>query len=796
MADQKLYRIGYQDHVLNRKFYRLELAFDKNCEYDTENYKDLKQVSKILIKKVSVNDNDEQTDEKLSFGVNSCFLYNPSSPDQKTGYTTDVSQIRDTYLFPAASDAEIKKIEELTGKKTVLLSQDGIAWLLDYESKNNLLQLNHAKFTYIYLTKNSRDSYTYNTDDECAYTYEIFPTTKTTQSYLDIFSPISSPVKFTVKTANPKNKLNNTIYGFIDHSFKKEVYCYDELTKFNDTALNQTKLSITPFIITNKLSKKVVFKGSSKEVRKIDFKEGTGDYNQIKDLTHFFVPNLETYKKPKDSTSQTLVGDNIYPSLISTSGNRVLTNWKYDDYRKEAGLFSFKSNETIIIIDIDYIKKITTFKEYKNDNNEGNLFDKKITIGGKTYNLCVDFAGYLIDDNGNRISTEEDNGLGPHHYPSQWTFSSTSNSTTSKTEVSETVEEMIEDAIEKNELKTPSEYYSSDTFFSTIEPGQDGYNKTKIIIDPEQEIKISSLKDIPTWFWLDTLKNWCTFKANNLADVFTGNELYVWNGRNGWLKFSRLIELWRKNQASIKETVKKLSLYDFDRMNLIFQESISPDDDGYADDERYYIDFKGIKLEKDCAYSNHDKETFETITSKIEYDKEAANSYRVTLFSGCPNIIRTGSNEICLCYTLEPNYSKMIMTHFFGKEKDIKYFSHRSRGSGTIRQFTQYADPKFFNEKICLQLFKEDFINSVCAASFGNGNDKTIEKDFHDFFAKKVDEEPSEFFASSSEASLVDAPEINNIKIDDAKLKIKFTANDLYSVGSDTTSTDFAERWN
>ena len=71
------------------------------------------------------------------------------------------------------------------------------------------------------------------------------------------------------------------------------------------------------------------------------------------------------------------------------------------------------------------------------------------------------------------------------------------------------------------EFITPMEYYAQ---HSAAETSFDGKLESTVNIPTE-----------PVYFWVETLKNWCTYKGTVASDACTVAELYIWNGFNDFV---------------------------------------------------------------------------------------------------------------------------------------------------------------------------------------------------------------------------------------------------------------------
>ena len=83
-------------------------------------------------------------------------------------------------------------------------------------------------------------------------------------------------------------------------------------------------------------------------------------------------------------------------------------------------------------------------------------------------------------------------------------------------------------------IVTPMEYYG------------------KLVDVHEQKLRLSSnnSSDIPVYFWVETLKNWCTYIYNKLNDYYGIALLAVWNGQNGWNILEKILQEQNANQLT------------------------------------------------------------------------------------------------------------------------------------------------------------------------------------------------------------------------------------------------------
>lgn len=66
---------------------------------------------------------------------------------------------------------------------------------------------------------------------------------------------------------------------------------------------------------------------------------------------------------------------------------------------------------------------------------------------------------------------------------------------------------------------------------------------------------------IPVYFWVETLKNWCTYEYEKLTDWNGFARLKVWNGKNSWLYLDEILQQQRSCQMTITQMQNTRSDY-------------------------------------------------------------------------------------------------------------------------------------------------------------------------------------------------------------------------------------------
>ena len=301
------------------------------------------------------------------------------------------------------------------------------------------------------------------------------------------------------------------------------------------------------------------------------------------------------------------------------------------------------------------------------------------------------------------------------------------------------VDEILDEALNdpKNAWKTPKEYYAQGATTDTLPEGENGYLKSKVLMNNDED-KMTK----PVWWWSNTLANWCTFKRTTQYTT----ELFVWNGKNGWDKFDEIMKEPRYTGSS-----KVLYYYDITRFikgprmtSAIVHDSMR-------------FDYKSIKMIHDTKFSHYDERNYQTVRlPKVHYASKGTDRYPNTI--GIPVLCRLPSGEVEIFYTLKlPGMSKNV---------DV------------------------------VRTDNIDFINSVCKAYFGDGDDKQIMTDWKRFYKiiASGDESATDIILDN-ESTLYDAEEINTIHTDMDKFSITLSVPRQYPETDEGTKGDYVERW-
>ena len=97
------------------------------------------------------------------------------------------------------------------------------------------------------------------------------------------------------------------------------------------------------------------------------------------------------------------------------------------------------------------------------------------------------------------------------------------------------------------DFMTPMEYYSKN---STPDSDYDGKLEN-----------ITNVKTEPVYFWVETLKSWCTYTVYKASDACTGAELCIWNGFDDFIPLYKYVDTTRDEVPTIAELERIKSRY-------------------------------------------------------------------------------------------------------------------------------------------------------------------------------------------------------------------------------------------
>lgn len=293
---------------------------------------------------------------------------------------------------------------------------------------------------------------------------------------------------------------------------------------------------------------------------------------------------------------------------------------------------------------------------------------------------------------------------------------------------SEEISKRLDALLETEEYITPSEYYNNFTDIGAYSDGDDGFVRVKTD---------SNETGVPSWFWSDTLKNWCTYKNVTLRNTI---KLYVWNGKNGWDEFEDILRSpddYLYDITHLKFGIDFSTTYKYQNLNIVY---------------------KSVILTYDNNFSQYTNDTFQTVRIGKMWSKGLGNDTRRYPFSiGMPPVMRLASGEMALMYFLT----------LPGVNKD---------------------HPLIYPEHV-------KFINDVCKKYFTAGDDKTMKDDWKRVEKLKAESDSASVIISMNESTLVDADEINTVEDKALTTALSFVPFKQYIETDNLDTESYVERW-
>lgn len=348
---------------------------------------------------------------------------------------------------------------------------------------------------------------------------------------------------------------------------------------------------------------------------------------------------------------------------------------------------------------------------------------------------------------------------------------------------------------------------------------------------------------IPTYFWLEEIKNWATFTMYYGFNESMRNAFYlqVWNGRDDWCflnltEYSRRIIVAPEDDKYNIGGLQNIFLDDVDlirqvrgistsmntmtvRMRTVsggilhhkdYDFNYSALNARYNQSEHYLQVINAIRLKRQTKYGINKKSNFQTLTygtsniftnsSSLNVSDHVQTNFRSALTYGCPAVWRLPTGELALCIRLEWNVDNG-KPYYYKKRGYCKEYKQYPSDYG----FKKYFNPNYLNNGSVYadhiidyqDLAKsENYINERCREFFGNGNDKTIEKDWlnNNPITVSRDEYSS---ATGVQGSMLDSElifEQYNINKENS-LKCGFKINRPIVTTTERPNQDYAKKW-
>lgn len=389
--------------------------------------------------------------------------------------------------------------------------------------------------------------------------------------------------------------------------------------------------------------------------------------------------------------------------------------------------------------------------------------DSSVTSYSTYTNTYQLFKIYVFDSTTNKFNTLNVKGI---HATKDYTATNIEHADSdneNNTSTAASNEEFVTQ--NKSLLMTPAEYYSEHSTAMIDTDEAKGYDRKE---------QSNLINGVPKYFWVETLKNWCIFRKvsetnyrfryynksisiiEDAKNAYTRRawEMYIWNGMGGWINFNKLCE----NCFTHPDTNQQLSLYEagkdlhlatetsmttqyYDMSRFKFISNLRIDAIGNST-EKYWTAIKqrtptwlvarGIILTNDRDYSVIDSVSCQPIRISKTYARyhNCSNGYddkwhvgQQCYTTGCPMIWRLPSGELFLAsdWQVDGNFDN----------DDLKH-------------------TEVLNESAT------DFINQAARAFFGEGSDKTIDKDWRNFkYHDSIEEHASAFLTSDSDDTLL-----------------------------------------
>lgn len=383
----------------------------------------------------------------------------------------------------------------------------------------------------------------------------------------------------------------------------------------------------------------------------------------------------------------------------------------------------------------------------------------------------------------------------------------------------------------KELLKTDSNFMTPMDFYT---------NRVAYGLDNADEnagyIKSSGTYNI-SYFWVEDLHNWCRYivdcTSTSFANIFI---LCVWNGKDGWSPLTDM-QLLKKNDpykiSKIQNAIiTKITGKQFEKAIIQNRGTCTaPSFDIINEEFDFYNNgilqsIHAFRLKKNDVYSINDPKNFQAIrwSAGMKFCVENYASGNPEIFNnnfinysitntrsgisiGCPTIWRLPTGELCLCTLLNfagDNGIGYDWRYDQGQKKWVKYnYVKEKLKNGNIppgdleeekwkyNSYQGYIDTnKMMGED---NLAAETFINKLAQNFFGQGTEKTIDKDWlTEYNLTDLTISSQVNYDNLLDSSLVNE-QINNNK--NNNIKCKFSAPRPIVTTEEPSDIDYVSRW-
>lgn len=332
-----------------------------------------------------------------------------------------------------------------------------------------------------------------------------------------------------------------------------------------------------------------------------------------------------------------------------------------------------------------------------------------------------------------------------------------------------TQDEELQHELESRIYMTPSEWYSENLQ----------------VIDDEPEAQ--------DWFWLDTLGNWCKYQIGTYDH--TTADLYVWNGLGDWDRLYDIMFYYQigDNYQLIKkylysnEFFKQGPMYSyaFDRICYVpIKNALG------ADGQMRYASLILTKDSKSILYKTKMNMDYANVYHNADYNSYARANY------GEASQTQKERRDV----ERDPNRKYAI-----GSEtQPVPCLIRGANGNLSIMYtfVVQTNGPVHGNFRNIVNTINEDGtedvseLNRKCKTIFGDGSDKTIEKDWKRYIVKETSEEFKSEIKNISEETLYNSASLNTIKAGSIMTPISINAMRPNPSTNNKNISDYLERWN
>ena len=384
--------------------------------------------------------------------------------------------------------------------------------------------------------------------------------------------------------------------------------------------------------------------------------------------------------------------------------------------------------------------------------------------------------------------------------------------------------ESIEDRLKDEDFKTPQEYYSSLEGIVTEDKTQQGFHTISNSGDTSDR----------KWFWSDDLKNWCSYKVSmNRHEAVNSFQLQVWNGKDNWMDVlffnDQEVNEFRIEQDQDSYGIRKFqhNLIDIlvygthnkalwhNKLNhkntleicrgwcaAVKTKKLYNSDNFYK--QGPLLNVYGFKLQKSTKYAINMPGTFQTIRwSTIADNNNSGGENYSKIFgqtnamffvpTGSPTLWRLPTGDLFLSTTLDIKADNgdpyvYVMDKQAGGFKKVFASSLLYNRDKHVSEYRMMGD----NDEAAA-----NWINKICASFFGDGNDKTIDKDWLRQDSELITEIQNAEQSQTGQYDMLDTNKIyeqNNINKENS-LQCKFVVNRPVVTSEEIADSDYVKQW-